>query len=68
MDSQLDPIDLIGVADIAAILGVRPRTARDKVVTLPDFPMPVVQLSQRMRRWSRTQIEEYLLSRTRAGR
>lgn len=58
---------LLSIDEIAGLLGVLPKTARDKIVTRPDFPAPVFRLSQRIRKWSRDEVLEYLTKKTHAG-
>ncbi len=37
---------------IAEMLGIRPDTFRKRVETRPDFPKPVLRLSQKMVMWN----------------
>lgn len=48
------------IDQIAELMHVTPRTARDKKVTQPDFPRPAFQTSQRNRAWRRAEVLAYL--------
>ena len=62
-------MDLIDTADIAAALGVQRAYAADRVVKRPDFPRPVLRLSQKTVRWARADFERWLQAqRARAAR
>lgn len=63
---MLEP--MLTITEIAALLSVTPKTARDKIVTQPNFPAPVIRLSQRIRKWSQREVSEYLEKTSRAGR
>lgn len=52
--------DTLTIDDIAKLMHVSPKTARDKKVTAPDFPKPVFQFSQRNRAWRRADVLAYL--------
>lgn len=52
-----DTIDIKQIADLAH---VTPKTARDRIVTRPDFPAPAFQYSQRLRAWRRDEVCQYL--------
>ena len=52
--------DTLTIDQIAELMHVSPKTARDKKVTLPDFPQPVFRLSQRNRAWRRADVLAYL--------
>ena len=54
----------IDTAGIAELLGVSRQHVTDRVVTRPDFPKPVVDMSQRVRRWAQDEVLDYI----RAGR
>jgi hypothetical protein len=53
-------IDTLTIDDIAALMHVTPKTARDKKVTAPGFPRPAFQTSQRNRAWRRAEVLAYL--------
>ena len=48
--------DTLTITEIAELMHVSPKTARDKKVTDPRFPRPVFQLSQRNRAWRRADV------------
>jgi len=52
--------DTLTIEQIAELMHVTPKTARDKKVTAPDFPRPAFQLSQRNRAWRRADVLAYL--------
>jgi len=52
--------DLIGTMDISQRLNLEHAYVRDRVVKRPDFPRPKLSLSQKCRRWSREDFEEWL--------
>lgn len=47
---------LIDTARIATLLGCSRRHATERVVNRPDFPAPVVNVTQKLRRWSEAQV------------
>jgi len=49
----------INTAEIAELLHVTREYVTDKLSKRPDFPRPVVNFSQRSRRWKRDQIETW---------
>lgn len=53
-------IDLITTHDIANMLGLRPNYVRDKIVKHPTFPRPTLMVSQKTRRWTRHDVEQWL--------
>lgn len=55
--------DLLSTADIAGILGVSRQYVTDHLTKTPTFPLPTVNLSQVMRRWSRGDVMKYLTAR-----
>jgi predicted DNA-binding transcriptional regulator AlpA len=58
---ELDPDDLIGAAEVQAILRLsHPSSVTTYYRRYPDFPKPVVDLSSsRVRLWKRQEIEEW---------
>jgi len=52
--------DTLTIDQIAQLMHVTPKTARDKKVTDPKFPQPVFRLSQRNRAWRRSDVLAYL--------
>lgn len=53
MNTALDPIDTAG---IAALLGVCRRHVTERLSKRPDFPPPIINISQKTRRWSRSEV------------
>lgn len=47
---------LIDTGGIAKLLGVSRAHVTDRLTKAPTFPAPVIDLSQRMRRWNREQV------------
>lgn len=60
-------MDLIDTADIAAMLGVTRQHVTDKLTKQPTFPPPVIDLSQRIRRWDRATVLAWLAQSKRAA-
>lgn len=52
--------ETLTIEDIAELMHVTPKTARDKKVTAPDFPRPAFRTSQRNRAWRRAEVFAYL--------
>lgn len=52
--------DLIDTANIAAMLGISRAWVVNNVTKRPDFPKPRVNLSQRLRRWSRADVSKWM--------
>lgn len=52
-------MSLIGIGDIAKLLGVQKRSAY-LIVARPDFP-PARQLSPRLRRWPACEVEAWFM-------
>lgn len=52
--------ELLDTKAIASILGVTHAYARDRVVRNPSFPRPCLALSQKIKRWSATDVEAWL--------
>jgi predicted DNA-binding transcriptional regulator AlpA len=50
------------------MLGVQRRYVTDVMTKEPGFPAPVIDLSQRLRRWSEPAVLEYWQRRTQARR
>lgn len=48
--------DLIDTAGIAALLGVTRAYATDRITKRADFPAPVIDVSERTRRWNRDDV------------
>jgi len=55
--------ELLSTADIAEILGVSRQYVTDHLSKTPKFPLPVVNLSQVLRRWSKTDVMQFLSGR-----
>jgi predicted DNA-binding transcriptional regulator AlpA len=54
--------------EIATLLGVSRKHVTDRIVTRPDFPAPVIKLSQRTRKWAQAEVLAYLKGETRSDR
>lgn len=54
--------ELIDTGGIAALLGVSRAHVTDRLTKAPTFPPPVIDLSQRLRRWDRAEVLEWLRS------
>ena len=52
--------DLIDTAEIARMLGVSRGHATGRLTKRPDFPKPRVNISQKLRRWSREDVLKFL--------
>lgn len=57
--NQANDDDKLDTGGIAELLGVTRPFVTDKLTKRPDFPRPVVNLSQRLRKWRRRDIERY---------
>lgn len=53
------PMDLISTADIAEDLGLCREYVTGRLVKRPDFPAPVLRLSQKTVRWLRDDYEAW---------
>ena len=60
MGATIDSDDLVGAAEVAAILRLsHPSSSTTYLHRYPDFPMPVLDLSSsRVRLWRRQEIEK----------
>jgi predicted DNA-binding transcriptional regulator AlpA len=54
------PEDLVGTAEIAALAGCCRAHATNTVVKRLGFPRPVIDLSQKTRRWLKSDVLKYL--------
>ena len=54
---------LIDRQGIAARHGLHIRYVRETLTKLPDFPPPVLRLSQKLVRWNAYEVDRYLLSK-----
>lgn len=52
--------DLLSTGDIAQLLGLTRDYTTDKLTKRPDFPKPRVAVNQKLRRWSRQDVENWL--------
>lgn len=48
--------ELMTSKDISTLLGVCHRHCVDRIIKRPDFPRPTINISRRIKRWSRTDI------------
>lgn len=51
--------DLIDTAEVARMLGLTREYVTDKLTKRPGFPKPVLNASQRLRRWRRADVESW---------
>ncbi|EJE49604.1 hypothetical protein PMI14_05847 [Acidovorax sp. CF316] len=58
----------LNTADIAQLLGCTRAHATNRVTKLPDFPAPVIDLSERMRWWSLAAIQSWLAKRRKCSK
>lgn len=56
-------MQLLSIDDIAEVCQVSRRYARDVLVKSPGFPLPVLALSQKTRRWNGSDITAFLMHR-----
>ncbi len=57
MQGSPSPQDrLVDTAEIARVLGVGRRQVSERIVHGPDFPSPIINISQKTRRWSLEQV------------
>jgi predicted DNA-binding transcriptional regulator AlpA len=54
-------IKLVDTQDIAQFLGASRAHVTAKITKQPDFPAPVINLSQRMRKWAENDIKQWAL-------
>ena len=47
---------LIDTGDIARLLGVKRATVTNQLIKAPSFPVPAINLSQRIRRWHAAEV------------
>ena len=59
---------LIGTGDIAALLGLSREHVTDCLTKRVGFPRPVVNLSQKLRRWDRAQVLAFLAKKPRPAK
>lgn len=48
--------ELMTTKDISSLLGVCHRHCVERIMKRPDFPRPAINVSRRIKRWSRTDI------------
>lgn len=58
--------ETMNTADIAAFLGLCRAYVTDQLVKRHDFPQPVIEMSQKTRRWRRADVERYVRPKRRA--
>lgn len=51
---------LVDTADIAEMLGVCRAHVTNRIVKRPDFPAPVINLSQKLKKWSAEEVTRYV--------
>ncbi len=52
--------EFIGTNDIARMLGVSRAWTVTSITKRPDFPKPVINLSQRIRKWSKNEVLKWV--------
>jgi predicted DNA-binding transcriptional regulator AlpA len=52
--------ELIGTQHIANILGITRAWAVGSIIKRPDFPSPAINLSQRIRKWRRSDVVKWV--------
>jgi predicted DNA-binding transcriptional regulator AlpA len=52
--------NMIDTARIAEMLGITRAHATDKLTKRPGFPKPVVNLSQKLRRWDEAEVRRWV--------
>lgn len=50
----------VGTAEIAEELEMPRRYVTNRLVKRPDFPKPVISLTQKTRRWSRQEVIQWI--------
>ena len=58
-------VELINSEGIAALLGLSRAHVTGRLTKRPDFPRPIINLSQRVRRWLRSDVEAWVLNSSR---
>lgn len=53
-------IELMGTQEIARLLGVSQAHCVGRIIKRPDFPKPVINLSQRLRKWRKDEVYAYV--------
>lgn len=62
-------LELVDSRQIAQMLSLNHTYVRDRLVKAPTFPRPALSLSQKVRRWERGAVEQWLeQQRARAAR
>lgn len=56
----MNTADLIDTKTIAQMLGVTQAHCVGRIIKRPDFPAPTVNLSQRLRRWKKTDVMRWM--------
>lgn len=51
--------ELVDTAEVARMLGLTREYVTDKLTKRPGFPKPAVNVSQRLRRWRRAEVEAW---------
>lgn len=52
--------EMIDTKEIASMLSVSREHCVNRIIKRPDFPKPVVDLSQRLRRWRRQDVMKWM--------
>lgn len=56
-------LDLIGTKEIARMLGVTQAHCTGRIIKRPDFPKPTVDLSQKLRKWQKQDVTDWILGK-----
>lgn len=59
--------DLIDLDDIAALIGLPRAYVRDTLIKRPEFPPPAIRLSQRIKKWNRATVREWMQRQEKAA-
>jgi predicted DNA-binding transcriptional regulator AlpA len=52
--------ELMGTQEIANLLGITRAWAVGNIIKRPDFPSPAINLSQRIRKWRRSDVVKWV--------
>ncbi len=55
-------VELLDTADRATMLRLTRAHVVGRLIKRPDFPDPIINISQRLRRWLRSDVESWLLN------
>lgn len=52
--------EMIGTGEIAEMLGLTRVYVTDRLTKRPDFPPPAIDLSRKIKRWRKADVEEWM--------